>query len=255
MKRVLFICLWLGSFLATTQIVDGQVRPAWVYHPPRISSHLVSIGVAKPYLEDSLTFAFARRDAIVNLVKQYQVHIVTKLAESEKGMQIRTVGYTTETFDSTLYQKCLKNAQVLDSVLTKQNGYVLMYIRQDLSPPDSSLNVEFSSALMSNTRQPAWIMAPPSSNGEVYGVGVSGRYRRESDSWDHATKYARREIALALLTEKSSLRKDIESDAGDVHLKWSEDIADITLGLNRVVERWYDPEYDLFYCLVSYQRK
>lgn len=226
-----------------------------MYHPPRISSHLVSIGVAKLYLDDSLTFALARQHAVQNLVKQYQVHVVTKLAESERGVHIRTVGYTKEIIDSSAYLQCKANAKVLDSVLTEQSAYVLMTIRQDLSPPDSNLNIQFSSLLNSAIPEPKWITTPPVSDGTVYGIGISGSYRRESDSWDYATKYARRDIAMTLMTEKSTLLRDLESDAGDVHLKWSEDAADITLSFNRVVERWYDPENGLFYCLVAYKRK
>jgi len=226
-----------------------------VYHPPRISSHLVSIGVAKPYLKDSLTFALARQHAIKNLVKQYQVHVVTKLAEAEQGIHIRTIGYTKEIIDSLAYLRCGANAKVLDSVLTDQSAYVLMIVQQDLSPPDSNLNINVSSSLSEITPEPNWITTPPASDGTLYGIGISGSYRREANSWDHAAKYARRDIAMTLMTEKSTLRRDIESDAGNIHLKWSEDAADVTLGLNQVVARWYDPENRLFYCLVAYRRQ
>lgn len=179
--------------------------------------------------------------------------MVSKMAESERGYSVKTAGYTSEIIDSTAFVLCGKNALVLDSILTEQGAYVLMTVREDLSESDGNPKAKYSRGLVTSSPQPAWIMTPPSKSGYLYGIGVSGRYRKEADSWDYAAKYARREVAMQLFTRKSTLRESVETDFANYNRKWSEDVADVILSTQKIVERWYDPEYDLFYCLISYK--
>ncbi|MCF7802995.1 MAG: LPP20 family lipoprotein [Candidatus Marinimicrobia bacterium] len=246
-------CLVFGwiVFLFFPLSITAQAPPAWLYNPPRDASHLYGVGIAPYYTSDSLTYVMARQHAVSELTKQYSTSVKSKLAESQHTGKVLSFGYTTETVDSSNFQRCAANAIVIDSARTTEYYYVLVSIGRNLGTPDAS-EVSLGEQAYPSGEEPAWITAVPESPGAIYGIGISKPYMEVPQAWEQSAKEARREIAMTLSARKSSLRKEQITDAGTYHRKWSEDVTNVTLHRNIIVGRWYDTDKHLYYTLIEY---
>lgn len=231
---------------------NAQKSPEWLFHPPRDAHHLYGVGISPKYVEDSLTVIVAKQNAIASLVKQHTVTVEAKFAESGDAMGILSKGHVKEMVDSADVWQCRDAAEIVDSVRTKDYLFLLMRIGKDLSRPDGALALSSKLVKTSPKEAPDWIGDLPQREHTVYGLGISNAYTNVGDAWKTSAREARREIAMTLSAESSTLSREVITGRRTYHQELSEDITKVTLRYSVIEKRWFDPEKNLYYTLVFY---
>jgi len=251
MRKISFgiILIWIIALCGRT---NGQSGPQWLYQPPQITGYIFSVGISPLYREDSLSFQNARLNAIEELTKQYQVRIVAKRAERQLTSRSLSYQFIIESIDSLHYWQCYGNAVVLDSILTSQYAYTLLYVANDLSRPSSNqISAVFTQSGVGEREKPDWINNPPTEPGVIYGIGLSQPYRQEDDAWANSATQARRDIAFTIMADRSYLEHNNNTGRWSYYSRWSEAETELILRDSYIRSRWYDPRNNLYYTLIE----
>ena len=201
-------------------------------------------------MDDSISYKYAYLNAVDNISRQVKVHIRSRFADHGSGGRLRSIDFVKEEMDSLVFSRILKNAHIIEKLITMNTAYMLIGINNDLSSGEVTYSIK-QSYWPKSKNPPDWISSAPVKRGFIYGIGMGDPYNEEGRSWDESAKQARLEVAKELNLKLDKLLIDEMNNHFTSTSYWYEEEVGITLEGCRIKDRWYDTDNQIFYTLVE----
>ena len=237
------IKLLLITILSTSTLLLANV-PSWFKKLPESPKGIyLEVGCASTFNNFKLAREVAVYRAIKNLAKQIQIEIIFQMLMQSDGHYRLGLPDYEEIYEQEILFRVIDNVKVLDSLIINNKSYYLVQY------PASAKSVKNYSKKVSWGKKPAWINNLPEDNKFIYGFGQTANYVNYIRAWQDTDSFSRFDLGRNICISVINMRDEKVTNKGSTLRTYSTQFYDIILYNNKVVERWYDKNQDIYYSL------
>jgi len=227
----------------TTFAINSQtIIPEWFEKmPDPPTGTMYAVGYAGRYQNSALARKAALYQALTNLSKQVQSHLIFEIEDMADGI-FRILNPTFDlSYEALALLEIESNYSALDSTIST-DGYFVLISYPQTKHKISANDKEWGA-------RPDWAVNLPSSNKYYYGVGMVSNYSSWVRAWRDADEFARFDLGKNIEVAARSAHSIQRDNRNVIESKIIRQSYDLTLKNSIVISRWYDKSSDIYYSL------
>ncbi len=240
---VTLLTLCFLTFSANSQTIIPEWFETMPDSPP---GTMYAVGYSGKYQNPSLARKAALFQALTNMAKQKQSHLIFEVEDLADGI-FRILNPTFDlSYEALALLEIESNYSALDSSISA-DGYFVLISYPQTSHKISANDKEWSA-------RPDWTGNLPSSKEHYYGVGIVSNYSSWVRAWRDADEYARFDLGKNIEIAARSTHTIQRDSRNVIESKIIRQSYDLTLRNSIVVSHWYDKNSDTYYSLCRQPR-
>jgi hypothetical protein len=238
---ILFLCI--STFSANSQ----TIIPEWFEGmPDSPTGTMYAVGYAGKYQNPLLARKAALYQALTNMSKQVQSHLIFEIEDMADGI-FRILNPTFDlSYEALALLEIESNCSAIDSSISADGYFVLIGYPQT-KYKISANDKEWGAC-------PDWTVNLPSSIKYYYGVGIVSNYSSWVRAWRDADEYARFDLGKNIEIAARSAHTIQRDSRNVIESKIIRQSYDLILRNSIVISRWYDRNNDTYYSLCRQPR-
>jgi len=240
---LVFLTLCCTAFSTNAQ----TIIPEWFEKmPDPPTGTMYAVGYAGRYQNPILARKAALYQALTNMSKQVQAHLIFEIEDLADGI-FRLLNPTFDlSYEAPALLEIESNYSALDSAISSE-GYFILISYPPTKHKISANDKEWSA-------RPDWTFNLPSSKEYYYGVGIVSNYSSWVRAWKDTDEYARFDLGKNIEIAARSTHTIQRDNRNVIESKIIRQSYEQTLMKSVIISRWYDQNSDTYYSLCRQPR-